>query len=130
MPDTVGQHLDAVKRAHAALTTIADHIGQQGGHIMALSDGDWIEGKVEWWWKYVIPAESQFWAAILVERVATSAGQHANPSSQAQSLGFEALAMLQAAHKISDSKERMRLLSEVGERFHAAGEALHEVAAR
>ena len=96
-----------------------------------VNDGDWIEGKVEWWWKYVIPAESQFWAAILAEqaqRATTQLDPEPSPWRQAQARGLEAVAMLQALRKITDSKQQARLLAEIGERFHSAEQALHVTA--
>jgi hypothetical protein len=98
-----------------------------------INDGDWIEGKVEWWWKYVIPAESQFWAAILAERAQRATAQldpEPAPWRHAQARGLEAVAMLQALHGIADPKQRNRLLAEIGERFHSAEESLNQTAVR
>ncbi|MGH9612758.1 MAG: hypothetical protein ACRD4P_06750 [Bryobacteraceae bacterium] len=33
-----------------------------------LGDGDWVEGEPKWWWKYVFPAEMEFWSGILQQQ--------------------------------------------------------------
>jgi hypothetical protein len=98
---------------------------------MSLNEGDWIDGKVEWWWKYVIPGENQFWAAILAQNASVVGRQGPDPVPwrQAIVLGFEAVAMLQAATNISDVKERAKLLSEVVEKFSTAAQRLKPEAA-
>jgi hypothetical protein len=96
---------------------------------MALSDGDWIEGKVRPWWKYVIPAETQFWTAILNQRASMKAGPQPDPWRRAQSLSLEAVAMLQAVASIADAKERTSILSEAGELLRAAELAVRNVEA-
>ena len=69
------------------------------------------------------------WAAILAQRVQLI-DPHPSPWLQAQALGSEAVAMLQAVKSISDANQRTRLLTEVAERLLAAGKALKEEAAR
>lgn len=93
---------------------------------VSVNDGDWVDGKVEWWWKYVLPAETQFWAAVLAQRVQVGAGQDPEraPWRQAQAAGVEAVAMLQAAANITDLKQRTELLNEVVRRFTAAANAV------
>ncbi len=34
-----------------------------------LGDGDWVEGKPQWWWKYVFPSPTRFWLFTLNERL-------------------------------------------------------------
>jgi hypothetical protein len=98
----------------------------------SINDGDWIDGKVEWWWKYVIPSEASFWIAIVAQRAQLLAGQDPQPAPwrKAQSLASEAVAMLQAAENINDVNQRSRLLNEVAERLGAAGQALREETTR
>lgn len=93
---------------------------------VSVNEGDWVDGKVEWWWKYVLPPEPQFWAAILAQRVQVIEGPDPQPSPwlQAQAVGLEAVAMLQAVAKITDLNQRTSLLNEVVRRFAAAADAV------
>jgi hypothetical protein len=97
---------------------------------VTINDGDWIEGRPQWWWKYVMPAESTFWATIVSQRAQTVAvqGPSPDPWKQAKTLGAEAVAMLYAAANVTDAKQRTQLLDEAAQKLGAAGKAVQQTA--
>ena len=83
-----------------------------------MNDGDWVEGKPQWWWKYVFPAEEQFWASILQNQV-SKAGQVNGPSPEPWrkevTAILEGLAMVNATATVGKG--------EIGEKLRAEGVA-------
>ncbi len=78
---------------------------------MALGDGDWVEGSVRWWWKYVFPAKDVFYGQLLgAERVIDPIPQ---PWRQATGELLEASAMLHAIGNVSDPATKSRLQTEI-----------------
>ena len=79
------------------------------------SDGDYIEGTVQWWWKYVLPNREQMWLAVL-----TSREPDPHPwLRKATGEVLEGLVMLHAAAR-ADQAAGNRLRSEAVERIHEA----------
>ena len=75
-----------------------------------MSDGDWVEGKPQWWWKYVFPAEKQFWASVLENQAVHVASPHPEPWHQATIEIMQGVAMINATASMgkSDVSERLR----------------------
>jgi hypothetical protein len=77
-----------------------------------VNEGDWVVGESKWWWKYVMPSESVFWAAVLA---AKSRGAEPEPSPWLQGVSgqvMDGLAMLNAAARIGKSDEAAKLKKE------------------
>jgi hypothetical protein len=74
-----------------------------------VNEGDWVEGEVQWWWKYVLPAREKFWLAILAARL--------DPVPEPWRQGLvgeilEGVAMLQASARVRQGAVGARLKSE------------------
>jgi len=77
-----------------------------------VNEGDWVEGEVKWWWKYVMPSEATFWGAILAARY-RSADPEPSPWYQGVSgQVMEGLAMLKASARIGTGVEADKLKAE------------------
>jgi hypothetical protein len=82
-----------------------------------VNEGDWVEGEVKWWWKYVFPAKAQFWQLLAVIK----AEPHPDPWFQAFSGQVqEALAMVNASTSIMDKEAGARLKHEGVEKIAKA----------
>ena len=81
------------------------------------NDGDWIEGAVRWWWKYVIPNPASFWQAVLSQISLEPVPQ---PWLQRVTGGvMEGVAMLHAASR-ADAASAGRLKAEARDRIQQA----------
>ncbi len=88
-----------------------------------LSDGDWVEGEVKWWWKYVFPRREQFWLNILVQRL----DPQPDPWLQAVTGEIlEGVAMLHAAARIGDEAIKSRLKNEAANKIADAAKSLQQ----
>jgi len=77
-----------------------------------VNEGDWVEGEPKWWWKYVMPSESVFWAAVFAAKNRRSEPE---PSPWLQSVSgqvMDGLAMLNAAARIGKTDEAAKLKKE------------------
>ncbi len=83
-----------------------------------MNEGDWVEGSPKWWWKYVMPAEDVFWESILAQR----AGPSPEPWLRATAEALEAVAMLRATARVSDTGVRTRLQSEAAAKLQGASQ--------
>src|SRR5215470_15596954 len=85
-----------------------------------MNDGDWVEGEVQWWWKYVFPARARFWAAMVAaERVEAPEPTPWFEGVAGQLLG--SVALLGAAVRAGDPGLRQRLKGEAIKKMTAAG---------
>lgn len=94
-----------------------------------LEPGDWVdeEGGPRWWWKYVFPAPSQFWAAIIASNATRLVG--AEDSAWAERVAAPALesaAIVHAAARVGDPAVSARLRKEAAGKLMGAVKALQE----
>lgn len=86
---------------------------------MAIGDGDWVEGKPQWWWKYVFPSRVDFWLQAL---------SHMGPSPDLwkQEIGtvLEGLTMLHVVTTINDAQAKERLHREAVSKIVEGANAL------
>jgi hypothetical protein len=86
-----------------------------------ISDGDWVEGEVKWWWKYVFPAASNLWRAVL-----QASSDVPDPSPWRQQIGrlLESIVMLQASSKVSDRDVAEKLSKEAIHNINLTAQSL------
>ncbi|HEY7338946.1 MAG TPA: hypothetical protein VH639_28915 [Bryobacteraceae bacterium] len=84
-----------------------------------LGDGDWVEGEPKWWWKYVFPAEIEFWSGILQQQ-----GPIPDPWKRLSAAIMEGLVMVHGAAGVGDPQIRGRLYREGVTKVLAAAQAL------
>jgi len=90
-----------------------------------VNEGDWVEGEPKWWWKYVMPSESVFWAAVLA---AKSRGATPEPAPWLQGVSgqiMDGLAMLNAAARIGHADEAAKLKQEATTKISRAVAAVN-----
>ena len=89
-----------------------------------LSEGDWVEGKPQWWWKYVFPSETRFWLLILNENLAKDKN-FAEPEPEPWLEGvtaeiLESLTMLHTATTVREEPVSQRLKKEAVAKINSA----------
>jgi hypothetical protein len=86
-----------------------------------MNDGDWVEGEVQWWWKFVFPQKAQFWVTLLQ----TIRDPSPDPWVQATTGEvLEAVVMLHAAAKAVDKEQRATLHKEAAQTLEGAVAAI------
>ena len=90
-----------------------------------MNDGDWAEGKPQWWWKYVFPSREQLWLAVLHDRIDRGV-QVSRPSPEPwreqTAVILEGVAMLQATTMIDNAEVSKRLTQEAVAKIIRAAE--------
>jgi hypothetical protein len=93
--------------------------------MMALGDGDWVEGAPQWWWKYVFPSRERFWLSILTPKFSQVADPQPEPWFQGVSAEIlEGLVMLHAAATVPEEAVRVRLKEEAAQKLTQAVQAI------
>ena len=88
-----------------------------------LNDGDWVEGEVKWWWKYVFPRREQFWLDILA-RITDPIPE---PWLQAVTGDIlEGIVMLHVTARIDDEAIKSRLKNEAANKIAEAAKFLQQ----
>lgn len=72
-----------------------------------MEPGDWVEGKPQWWWKYVFPARGDFWLGV-IQRL----GPSPDPWKEASADILEGLAMVHGIAAVGDPQIKERLHQE------------------
>jgi hypothetical protein len=85
-----------------------------------MSDGDWVEGPPQWWWKYVFPARGQFWLSILAAKLAVMDPTPDPWFQRAAADILEGLVMLHAAATVADREVSTQLQKEAAEKINQA----------
>jgi hypothetical protein len=89
-----------------------------------MNEGDWVEGEVKWWWKFVFPQKAQFWGQIL-QHVTVSLNPEPDPWLQATTAEvLEAVVMLHAAAKATDREQRANLHKDAAKTLESAVAAI------
>jgi hypothetical protein len=121
----------AALSSHDALVAHASGPDSQGSeqgsfHVLqaSVNDGDWVDGAVQWWWKYVFPIRHKFWAVLVDERATRVADPTPDPWKELV-LGdlLEATAMLSAVPG-ADATVAARLKTEAKAKLARATRAI------
>jgi hypothetical protein len=87
--------------------------------------GDWVDGPVRWWWKYVFPVKDVFYANLLPRlKVGKVAGPQPEPWRQVAGELLETSAMVHALDSISDSATKSKLQTEAAAKLQAISKQL------
>ena len=89
-----------------------------------LSEGDWVEGKPQWWWKYVFPSKIRVWLLILNEKWAKDKNfAEPEPDSWLEGLTaeiLESLTMFHTATTVREEAVSQRLKQEAVAKINSA----------
>lgn len=88
-----------------------------------LEPGDWVEGDVKWWWKYVLPSQEVFWATVVAQQ-ATLVSRAPEQGSHIVSEAMQAVAMLTASARVTDTAVASRLRNEAADKLRGASEKI------
>lgn len=90
------------------------------------NEGDWVEGKPRWWWKYVFPAPIRFWISALNEKLAKDKKVvNLDPDPEPWLEGvtaeiLESLTMLHTSTTVREEGVSQRLKEEAVEKINSA----------
>jgi hypothetical protein len=89
-----------------------------------MNEGDWVEGEVKWWWKFVFPQKAKFWGQIL-QNMTVSLNPQPDPWLQATTADvLETVVMLHAATKATDREQRASLYKEAAQKLEGTVAAI------
>jgi hypothetical protein len=87
-----------------------------------MNDDGWLEGVPQWWWKFVLPSQEEFWRLIALGGPDTE--PVADRWKQAAVSLLEALALLRGIDKGADAQGKTRLHQETIQRIQNALKAV------
>lgn len=89
-----------------------------------VNDGDWVEGAVQWWWKYVLPSREIFWTNVIAR--VSELGPSPDPWREQVGEILAGIAMLRSSAKVSDRAVAEKLSKESISKINGAVEALQK----
>jgi hypothetical protein len=87
-----------------------------------MNEGDWVEGAPQWWWRYVLPAQEEFWRLIAYGGPDTDPTP--DPWKQASISLLEAVVLVCGISRTAERDAKTRLHQEAVQKLQSASKAL------